>query len=90
MTELKLLTYPGVRDYCVELDGRQSAWSKLAGEKQPETLSALILYWLLNLDQPVLGNHQLSYIVVYANKPDSCLARFDQVNNRIKFNIFCA
>lgn len=79
MPEASLLTQPGVRDHCVELDGRQSAWAKLAAEKQPETLCALLCYWLLHLNEPVLGNHQLSYIVVYANKPDSCLVRFDQV-----------
>lgn len=77
-----------MRRYCVELDGRQSAWATLAGEKQPDTLSSLLWYWLLHLEQPILGNTELSYIVVYANKPDCCLVRFDQVPLALRFQVF--
>ena len=85
--EVSLLSNPAVRKYCVELDGRQSAWATLASEKQPDTLSSLLWYWLLHLEQPILGNTELSYVVVYANKPDCCLVRFDQVPFYSRFQL---
>ncbi len=82
-----LLANPAVREYCLTLDGRQSAWENLSTERDPEILAALLWHWLIHLKTPLLKNEELSEIVVYASKPDICFSRFEQVRNltRIKF-----
>lgn len=74
-----LLENPAIKEYCLTLDGRQSAWKNLSSERDPQILATLLWHWFLHLKTPVLTNSELSEIVVYANKPDICFARFEQV-----------
>ncbi|KAJ9575419.1 hypothetical protein L9F63_025631, partial [Diploptera punctata] len=66
-----------VRQLRVDLNHRQSAWTRLQVEKNLYVLTALLFDWLEHLRVPILSRDDLSYIVILGSQPEVCLKKFD-------------
>ncbi|GFG37415.1 hypothetical protein Cfor_05161, partial [Coptotermes formosanus] len=66
-----------IRQYKVDLNHRQSAWTRLQVEKNLYALTGLLYDWLEHLRVPVLSRDDLSYIVILGKHPEACLKKLD-------------
>ena len=69
-----------IRHLRVELNHRQSAWTRLQVEKNLFVLSGLLFDWLEHLRVPILSRDDLSYIVILGSQPEACLKKLDIVS----------
>jgi protein tyrosine phosphatase domain-containing protein 1 len=69
-----------IRQYKVDLNHRQSAWTRLQVEKNLYVLTGLLYDWLEHLRVPVLSRDDLSYIVILGKHPEACLKKLDLVS----------
>lgn len=69
-----------IRQYKVDLNHRQSAWTRLQVEKNLYALTGLLYDWLEHLRVPVLSRDDLSYIVILGKHPEACLKKLDLVS----------
>jgi len=69
-----------IKQYKVDLNHRQSAWTRLQVEKNLYVLTGLLYDWLEHLRLPVLSRDDLSYIVILGNNPEACLKKLDIVS----------
>jgi protein tyrosine phosphatase domain-containing protein 1 len=69
-----------IRQYRVDLNHRDSAWTKLQMEKNLYVLTGLLYDWLEHLRVPILGKDDLTYIVILGNQPAACLKKLDLVS----------
>ncbi|XP_069693915.1 protein tyrosine phosphatase domain-containing protein 1-like [Periplaneta americana] len=66
-----------IRQYRVDLNHRQSTWTRLQVEKNLYVLTGLLYDWLEHLRVPILSRDDLSYIVILGNHPETCLKKLD-------------
>jgi protein tyrosine phosphatase domain-containing protein 1 len=76
-----------IRQYRVNLNHRQSAWTRLQMEKNLYVLTGLLYDWLEHLRVPVLSRDDLSYIVILGNQPEACLKKIDLVSCHVHYFI---
>ena len=69
-----------IKQYKVDLNHRQSAWTRLQVERNLYVLTGLLYDWLEHLRVPVLSRDDLSYIVILGNHPEACLKKLDLVS----------
>jgi len=74
-----------IKQYKVDLNHRQSAWTRLQVEKNLYVLTGLLYDWLEHLRLPVLSRDDLSYIVILGNNPEACLKKLDIVS----YHFYC-
>lgn len=76
-----------IRQYRVDLNHRQSAWTRLQMDKNLYVLTGLLYDWLEHLRVPVLCRDDLSYIVILGNQPEACLKKLDLVSCHVCYFI---
>jgi protein tyrosine phosphatase domain-containing protein 1 len=76
-----------IKQYRVNLNHRQSAWTRLQMEKNLYVLTGLLYDWLEQLRIPVLSRDDLSYIVILGNQPEACLKKIDLVSCHVCYFI---
>lgn len=64
----------------MDLNYRQSAWTRLQMEKNLYVLTGLMYDWLEHLKVPILSRDDLSYVVLLGNHPEACLKKLDLVS----------
>ncbi|XP_035209404.1 protein tyrosine phosphatase domain-containing protein 1-like isoform X2 [Stegodyphus dumicola] len=67
-----------LKQFQKELNNRSSAWERLKREKDIMFLTALMWSWIEHLKEPILSKHDLTYIVIRAEKPVDALVRLDK------------
>ncbi|KAG8198529.1 hypothetical protein JTE90_026432 [Oedothorax gibbosus] len=67
-----------LKEFQRELNNRSSAWERLKREKDIMFLTGLMWSWLEHLKEPILSKHDLTYIVIRAEKPVNALVRLDK------------
>ncbi|XP_054721880.1 protein tyrosine phosphatase domain-containing protein 1-like [Uloborus diversus] len=67
-----------LKQFQKELNNRSSAWERLKREKDIMFLTGLMWSWIEHLKEPILSKHDLTYIVIRAEKPVDALVRLDK------------
>lgn len=74
-----------IRQYRVDLNYKQSAWTRLQTEKNLYVITGLMYDWLEHLKVPILSRDDLSYVVLMGNHPEACLKKLDLVSSHISY-----
>ncbi|KDR18115.1 protein tyrosine phosphatase domain-containing protein 1-like [Zootermopsis nevadensis] len=77
-----------IKQYRVNLNHRQSAWTRLQMEKNLYVLTGLLFDWLEHLRLPVLSRDDLSYIVILGSQPESCLKKINLASQYVLEYLF--
>lgn len=69
-----------IKQFEVEFNCSQTTWSRLKTERNLVVLSGLLYDWLESLKNPIVNREDLSNIVIYNKRPETCLQKLNIVS----------
>lgn len=69
-----------IKQFEVEFNCSQTTWSRLKIERNLVVLSGLLYDWLESLKNPIVNREDLSNIVIYNKRPETCLQKLNIVS----------
>lgn len=68
-----------LKQFEMDFNSSQTTWARLKTEKNLNILSGLLYDWLESLKNPIVNREDLSNIVIYNKRPETCLQKLNIV-----------